>query len=141
MSNQRDYNYEVWMEQGKGAFQSFLSLTRHGALINGGAAIACLGFLSSLIGDSNELVPAVSKSIVFFAWGVAVAVSAIFFSFLSDTSGAARLGFTKPFWIYTAWGFQWLFFALAVFSALFPIAAFLLGVISMSSAIIHFTGN
>lgn len=58
-------------------------------LINGGAAVAVLGFVASIYGSgvsSELLLAAVAIALMYFAWGVFSAVAAMCFAYLTNNA-------------------------------------------------------
>lgn len=119
-------------------------------IINGGAAIAMLAFIGSLISADGakfaSKLPAVATPILWFVWGVAIATFAIGLAYLTNycmaTSTALKEHhYEKPFirntlgskiWIWFGIGFQ----LLAILSAFVSLGCFIWGMTEIRDAIV-----
>ncbi|MBY6056779.1 hypothetical protein [Leisingera daeponensis] len=64
------------------AVEASASAIKGALIVNGGAAVAVLGFVSALL-SKGVLPPGVTDALMFFAWGVALAVGSSALSYLT----------------------------------------------------------
>ncbi|WP_372572678.1 hypothetical protein [Ruegeria jejuensis] len=100
-------------------------------LINGGGAIAVLGFAASLIEKSIVGTGAIAAAIMYYAWGVVLAVSALATGYLANFALAENVKGSS------GWGrARVCFFALAMGCLLASLALFVTGSYAVKAALI-----
>ena len=117
-------------------------------LINGGAVIAVLGFISALASKDSERIAQIvlaAKSLLWFSGGVAMAAAAAGFAFLANyaaTSGAGhrRRTWNHPYVEETAGSKKRRWFAIAfqwctVVTAMLSLGFFIIGTMNVEDAI------
>ena len=131
---------------GDAAIKSGQLAIRTVTLINGGAVIAVLGFISALASKDSEriaqIVP-VATSLLWFSGGVAMAAAAAGFAYLTNyaaTGVASRLN--HPFVEVTVASKRWRWFAtvcqwVAVLTAILSLSFFVIGTVNVEDAISH----
>jgi hypothetical protein len=135
---------------GDAAIKSGQLAIRTVTLINGGAVIAVLGFISALASKDSEriaqIVP-VATRLLWFSGGVAMAAAAAGFAYLTNyaaTGVASRLQRTwnHPFVEVTVASKRWRWFAtvcqwVAVLTAILSLCFFVIGTVNVEDAISH----
>jgi hypothetical protein len=134
----------------KGAMDSGTAALRALILINGGAAAATLAFLGGLIGQGRIKVDEhfydVTRSLLWFATGVALAAFALGLAYLTNASAASAAASYQKTWVHpyiegTAASKRWnwarvIFQLLAIACALASVLVFVGGMWSVRGAII-----
>lgn len=111
-------------------------------LINGGAAVALLAFIGSLISaNAVQLAPSIdllTAPLMWFAWGVAASVLGMAFAYLTNYSIAGHAfalygqeAASARRWLRSALTFQ----VLAVLVAIASLACFVLGILAIRTAV------
>jgi hypothetical protein len=119
-------------------------------LVNGGAAVSMLAFIGGLVGQGRVTVKQmtdVSGSLLWFAAGVALAVVALAFSYVTNYAHVGLLRSRIHTWqdpyvkdgpTTSRWGWlSMIFHSCAIAVALFSLAAFVVGMINVRLAIIR----
>jgi hypothetical protein len=137
------------LEINKGAMQAGTLAIRYALLINGGAAIAVLGFVGALAFQGRVAIGAglneIAGTLVYFAIGVVAGTLGLGWAYLTNFFAAAHASRMNKNWTgplieetpssrrYKRW---YIFFLiLAVLSALFAVGCFLCGVLEVKAAI------
>jgi hypothetical protein len=117
-------------------------------LINGGAAVSVLAFIGGLVGQGRLTVKQmtdVSSSLVWFAVGVALAASALAFSYFTNYAHVSRESSKIKTWQHPylidgprtgRWTVvAWVFHACAVVAGILSIVVFIVGMLDVRSSI------
>ncbi|SLN29528.1 hypothetical protein [Ruegeria meonggei] len=91
---QHQRNFEEFQMINEKAIDTSNIVLKSALLINGGAAVAVLGFVASIVkdnGDLTALLEGVAFALMYFAWGVAASVIALALAYLTHYSMLAIL--------------------------------------------------
>ncbi len=83
---ERQRNFEEFQMVNEKAIDTSNIVLKSALLINGGAAVAVLGFVASIVKDNGDLaalLEGVANALMYFAWGVAAAVIALALAYLT----------------------------------------------------------
>ncbi|MGH0004089.1 hypothetical protein ACQU0X_28795 [Pseudovibrio ascidiaceicola] len=103
---------------------------KSGLIINGGAAVAVLGFLSSILKEQksfNQLMPSAADALMYFALGVALAVLALGLAYLTHYTALWCINARGKSTEMLAKATKFLLHVFAVAAALAPIGLFVKG--------------
>jgi hypothetical protein len=133
-----DQDYDHFKSANEQAVASSNAVLRSLILINGGAAVAILAFIGSIFGRESvnitENVSAVTKPLLWFGWGVAIAVISMIFAYFTHYFTAWHSQATPPAHIWPG-RFKVIFHLFAISSALVSLAFFVCGMYQVSSSV------
>ena len=144
-----DKNDTDWFQANEGAMAIGNIALRTAVLINGGAAIAALSFISSLVNSKAiSLGPQLSRiteSLTWFALGVAIATIAMGFGYLVNYSNSGVVSrqdktYVAPYLVETSKSKRWrtsskVFTLLAIGAAAVSIGFFIYGMFDIKNAV------
>lgn len=134
-----DQDYDFFKSVNEQTIATSNAVLRSLILINGGAAVAVLAFVGSLAGNQalniTGKVGALTMPLVWFGWGVAVAVLSMIFAYFTHYATAAHTQAEPP--AHKLPGtFQTIFHVIGVLTAFGSLALFLVGMYEVRASVV-----
>lgn len=139
MARERAERIDLFKHMNDKTVEAGALFLRTAILVNGGACIAVLGFVASIVKEDTDyigLVSGVADALMYFAWGVLAGLAAIGLTYVTNYATTIALENEDTKWARSATWFKRTIHLITLCASLLSMGLFALGAMAVKEAIV-----